>query len=152
MGKRKAASKITVEELVQSHSPDIQAIVAALRRLILETVPDAAESANGGWHSVSYRHPQQGYFCGIFPTQETVIVVFEFGILLPDPDGVLEGNGKQVRNIVLHSQDEIAAESIKRLLLEALSLPVGRNEKLELIRSGARPMERVKQINVKDTL
>jgi hypothetical protein len=144
MTKRKSPPKITVEELLGSHNPDIQTIVTTLRNLILQTVPNAAESANPGWHSVNYRHPQQGYFCGIFPTQDTVILVFEFGILLPDPDGILEGDGKQVRNIVFHSQDEIAAESIKKLLLEALNLPVSRNEKLELIRSGARPMESVK--------
>jgi hypothetical protein len=138
MTPKKPTSKITVEALLQSHNPDIQAIVAALRRLILETIP-ATETANPGWHSINYRHPQQGYVCGLFPTQDTVIFVFEWGILLPDPDGVLEGSGKQVRNIILRSPDEIPAESIKTLLLEALKLPHSRNEKLELIRSGARP-------------
>ena len=137
MSKRKP--KITPDELLQTHNPDIQAIVADLRKLILETVPNAAESANPGWHSISYRHPQQGYFCGIFPTHDHVILVFEFGILLPDPDGVLVGDGKQVRNIILRSVEDISAESIQQLLIEAINLPASRNEKLELIRSGARP-------------
>lgn len=134
--------KISVEQLLERHHPDIQALVNVLRKLILETVPNAAESANPGWHSISYRHPKQGYFCGIFPTQDHVILVFEFGILLPDPDGVLVGDGKQVRNIILRSVDDIPGEAIQQLLIEAINLPTGRNEKLELIRSGARPLER----------
>jgi hypothetical protein len=103
------------------------------------TVPNAAETANPGWHSISYRHPEQGYFCGLFPTQDHVILVFEFGILLPDPNGVLVGDGKQVRNVILYSPDEIPAESIQQLLIEAINLPPGKNDKLELIRSGAKP-------------
>lgn len=139
MNKRKSKPNISVEELLQGHNPEIQAIVTTLRGFILQTVPNAIESANPGWHSISYRHPRQGYFCGIFPAQDMVTLVFEFGILLPDPDGVLEGEGKQVRNIFLRSQDDIKAESIQRLLLEAINLPTSRNDKLELIRSGARP-------------
>lgn len=130
--------KISVEQLLATHNPDIQALVNVLRKLILETVPNAAETANPGWHSISYRHPQQGYFCGIFPTEDNIILVFEFGILLPDPDGVLVGDGKQVRNIILRSVEDIPAESIQKLLIEAINLPSSRNEKLELIRSGAR--------------
>jgi hypothetical protein len=134
--------KITVEQLLEGHNPDIRAIVVALRKLILETVPNAAESANPGWRSISYRQPEQGYFCGIFPTQDDVILVFEFGILLSDPDGVLVGDGKQVRNIILRNVEDIPAEPIQKLLIEAINLPTSRNEKLELIRSGARPLER----------
>jgi hypothetical protein len=136
----RSKSRITVEALLQTHSPDIQAVVATLRRLILETIPNTAETANPGWHSINYRHPRQGYVCGLFPTHDSVIFVFEWGILLPDSDGVLEGSGKQVRNIILRPGDNIPAESIKKLLLEALILPVSKNEKLELIRSGARPI------------
>jgi hypothetical protein len=139
MTKRQNKSKITVEELLQSHNPEIRTIVAGLQKLIMVTVPNAAETANPGWHSISYRHPEQGYFCGLFPTQDHVILVFEFGILLPDPDGVLVGDGKQVRNVILHSPDEIPAESIQQLLIEAINLPPGKNDKLELIRSGAKP-------------
>jgi hypothetical protein len=139
MTKRQNKSKITVEELLQSHNPEIRTIVAGLQILIMEMVPNAAETANPGWHSISYRHPEQGYFCGLFPTQDHVILVFEFGILLPDPDGVLVGDGKQVRNVILYSPDEIPAESIQQLLIEAINLPPGKNDKLELIRSGAKP-------------
>jgi hypothetical protein len=139
MTKRQNKAKITVEELLQSHNPEIRAVVAGLQKLIMEMVPNAAETANPGWHSISYRHPEQGYFCVLFPTQDHVILVFEFGILLPDPNGVLVGDGKQVRNVILYSPDEIPAESIQQLLIEAINLPPGKNDKLELIRSGAKP-------------
>lgn len=138
MTKRKP--KISVEELLAYHNPEIKAIVSVLRGLILETVPDAVESAKAGWHSISYRHPQQGYFCGIFPEQEKVILVFEYGILLPNPDGVLAGDGKQVRNVMLYSPAQVPTRPIRKLLLEAINLPTSKAEKLALIRAGARPI------------
>jgi hypothetical protein len=75
MNKRKSKPNISVEELLQGHNPEIQAIVTTLRGFILQTVPNAIESANPGWHSISYRHLRQGYFCGIFPTQDKEIAV-----------------------------------------------------------------------------
>jgi hypothetical protein len=126
---------ISVEKLLQDHHPEIQAIVEQIRNLILTIVPSSTESANAGWHSISYRHPQQGYYCGIFPTQDKVILVFEYGILLPDPEGVLEGSGKQVRNVLIDSPDKIPSLAIQKLLVEAINLPLRKAEKLELIRA-----------------
>ncbi len=126
-----------VADLIRNHNPDIQAIVSALRKLILETVPTSTESANPGWHSISIRHPDQGYYCGIFPAQDKVTLVFEYGVLLPDPDGILEGDGKQTRNVILYTTNNIPADAIKALLFEAINLPISKAEKLELIRFGA---------------
>lgn len=136
MAKRK--SKISVEYLMENHNPEIRAVVEALRGLIKEEVPEASERANGGWHSINYRHPTQGYFCGIFPRTEKVILVFEYGILLPDPDGILEGEGSQVREYVVRDPSKIHAESLRKLIEETLSLPTSKAEKMEMIRSGVR--------------
>ena len=135
MNKRKP--KISVEELMAEHNPEVKAIVEALRSLIKETVPNASEGANGGWHSINYRHPNQGYFCGIFPREERVTLVFEYGILLPDPEGILQGEGSQVREYLVRDREHINREGLKQLILDTLSLPTSKAEKLELIRSGA---------------
>lgn len=114
---------------------EVRAIAEGLRRLIRETMPEATESGHPTWHSIGYRHPKSGYVCGIFPHKDSVDLVFEFGILLSDPHQVLQGDTKQVRYIPITKIDEINETAIRQLIGEALSLPVSRAIKLDLIRA-----------------
>jgi len=82
---------VSINTILQDHTPDVQAIAERLRALIRATVPDAIESAHAVWHSINFTHPESGYFCGIFPRPKQVTLVFEFGVLLPDPDHLLDG-------------------------------------------------------------
>ena len=68
MPKRRPSADTQVDDILESHNPDVRALVERLRKIILDTVPDAMESAHPVWHSIGYRHPESGYFCGIFPT------------------------------------------------------------------------------------
>ena len=73
-----------------------------------------------------------------FPQEESVLLVFEFGILLPDPQHVLEGTGKQVRSIRIRAVEDMPAAAIRQgLIRAALALPGSRKEKMAMIRSGA---------------
>lgn len=112
--------KITPEHILLGHSPRVQALAARLRELVRTTVPDVTERAYLGWHGIGYRHPQCGYFCGIFPQESSVWLLFEYGILLPDPDSLLEGNGKQTRYVDIRRQQDIRVRPIKRLIKAAL--------------------------------
>jgi hypothetical protein len=136
--KNNTAQAPTVAELLKDHSPQVRQIVQELRDLLRQAAPEAIESAHGVWHSIHYHDPHNGYFCGIFPQEETVLLVFEFGILLPDPEHVLEGTGKQVRSIRIRTGEELPAAAIRGLIRAALALPGSRKDKLAMIRSGAR--------------
>ena len=116
MSKRRATS---IEHILERHSPEIRDLVEQLRALMRETVPDASEAGNAGWHSINYRHPDSGYFCGIFPQDEDVLLAFEFGVLLSDPDGVLEGKGTQVRFVRVRHKDQYSEEDLTWLMKEA---------------------------------
>ena len=116
---------------------EVRSIAEELRKLIGETLPEAIESGHPTWHSIGYRHPKAGYVCGIFPHKDSVDLVFEFGILLPDPHKVLQGDSKQTRYIPITSVGEINMVAIKQLIVDALSLPVSRAVKLDLIRAKA---------------
>ena len=107
-----------------------------------ETVPDATEAAYPGWHAIGYRHPVCGYFCGIFPQHEDVLLGFEFGVLLPDPQKLLEGKGTQVRFARVATEKDIRPTALKQFIRAALDLPPRRNVKLAMIRSGARLVSR----------
>ncbi|HKZ85129.1 MAG TPA: DUF1801 domain-containing protein [Anaerolineae bacterium] len=140
MPKRKPDADTLIENILESHDPEVRALVEHLRKIIRETVPDATESAHPVWHSIGYRHPESGYFCGIFPQNDGVNLAFEFGVLLPDPGGLLEGDGKQVRYVRIRRDKDIRVRALKKLLLAAIDLPASRDVKLGLIRSSARPV------------
>ena len=141
MAKRQAQI-VAVESILENHSLPVRRTVERLRAIIRETVPEAVESANAVWHSLSFKHPACGYFCGIFPQATRVDVAFEFGVLLPDPEGRLEGEGKQVRYLRLRDEGDLRAEAFQQLLIEAVNLPPQRAAKLALIRERGRRVDR----------
>lgn len=142
MPKSTPDTETQIKSLLARHSPEVRALVERLRRVVREAAPEATEAAYLGWHAIGYRHPAQGYFCSLFPQSEGVQVVFEFGALLPDPGGLLEGEGKQVRFVSIRSQRAIRPAALKALIKAALDLPVGRGVKLGLLKAKARPAPR----------
>jgi len=137
MAKRKPDATVQPADILAEHSPKVRAIAERLRDLVRQTVPEAAEKAYPGWHAIGYRHPTSGYFCGIFPQADQALLLFEFGILLPDPDKLLEGDGKQVRYVVIADVDDVQVEPIQSLLKAALDLPGSREAKLDMIHNAA---------------
>ena len=116
---------MTPDDILRDHPPAIHAVAGALRRLIHDTVTEMTERPYPGWHAIGFRHPRAGYVCGLFPTDESVKLVFEHGRQLNDPAGVLRGDGKQVRFIELRAPEDIPADALRVLLLEAVALRGG---------------------------
>ena len=135
------AKTLSPEDMLADHTPEVRALAEELRQLIRAAVPEATEKAYLGWQGIGYRHPQAGYFCGIFPTADLVKLGFEFGVLLPDPDGLLEGSGSQMRWVVLRPGGAIPEASIRALLQAALDLPSSRQARMWLIQNKARPVD-----------
>ena len=115
----KARPEATPEDILAGHRPDVVALAERLRALVKDTVPDAREVAYPGWHAIGYRHPQAGYFCGVFPHEDRVHLLFERGVMLPDPDRILTGDGRQVRYVLLRPGDDLPEPAVRRLLLLA---------------------------------
>lgn len=113
---------MTPDDILNDHTPEVRAIAEALRRLIHDTVEGMTERAYPGWHAIGFRHPVAGYVCGIFPFADYVRFVFEHGRQLTDPDGVLQGDGKQIRYIDLRDAAEVPDDAVRLLLLEAVAL------------------------------
>ena len=123
------------EHILAGHTSEVRVLAERLRKLVLATVPTAVELAYPGWHGIGYHHSDSGYFCGIFPRKDRVQFGFEFGVLLPDPDGLLEGTGKQVRYVMVKEEKDIRVGAIKKLLLAAVDLPTEREARLWLVKS-----------------
>ncbi len=131
----------SIESFIAAVATERQPLVATLRSLILRTLPAATERVYPGWRAIGYRHPVQGYFCGIFPFETKVMLVFEWGVLLADPDRLLVGVGRQTRAIGFGPGKRVPVKAIQSLLRSAVALPPARAAKLDLLRGRAERLD-----------
>lgn len=112
---------LSAEELLAEHTPPIQDITERLRMLIRERIPGLTERVYPGWHALGYVHPEAGYIGGVFPRAEHVTLVFEWGVALADPEGVLTGTGTRTRNVEITDPETIPDGAITALLDAAVA-------------------------------
>jgi len=60
--------------------------------------------------------------CVIIPSKKGLKLGFNRGTELPDPDKLLQGNGKISRYVVIQSEEQINSSSLKKLLSSALAI------------------------------
>ncbi|MEQ1832121.1 MAG: DUF1801 domain-containing protein [Candidatus Eisenbacteria bacterium] len=113
---------LTPEQLLERYPAPMRSLAEQLRVLVRGTVPEASEYVNAGWCALAYRHPVAGYFCGIFPFADHVKLLFEHGVELDDPADLLEGDGRQVRSIVMRRPADARRRGVRPLLLAAVAL------------------------------
>lgn len=118
----KSASDEEIAALLDGSPPQIQALALALIAMLRREHPEFVASARFGWRSVNFRHPRAGHLCAVFPLKDEVRLYFEHGRLLTDPEGLLEGDGRQVRALRLRPGEAIAEEAIGLFLAEAIAL------------------------------
>ena len=123
---------MTPDDLLDALPSEQVAVVQRLRRLVQATVPTAAERFYPVWRGIGYRHPEAGYFCGIFPFKTHVGLAFEFGALLPDPQGYLQPgrtSGRKVRYLQFRDERDVQSDVVKQFLRSAVSLKAGRTKR-----------------------
>jgi hypothetical protein len=112
----------TPEQFLATFPPEIQALAEQLRQLIKQTIPTISEAVYPGWKLIGYRE-QSGrrsrYFCFVAPFANRVMLGFEYGVLMADEAGLLEGNGKHVRYVTLHSPADLRMIELSALIAEA---------------------------------
>ncbi|MEK9660070.1 MAG: DUF1801 domain-containing protein [Chloroflexota bacterium] len=79
----------TPEAFLPTFPPPVRALAQGLRALLAREAPRAVEAVRRGWGGLTYRDPCVGYCAGIFLLAEGVRFGFEWGVLLPDPQGLL---------------------------------------------------------------
>jgi hypothetical protein len=120
-----------VQAILAEHRERVVETVDALRELVLDTLPaDTREVAYRGWHGIGYRHPDAGYVCGIFPLADTARLLFEKGVQLSDPDGVLGGGGSRTRYVEVGDPGAVPADAVRDLLRQALAIGLERRPRL----------------------
>ena len=112
----------TPEQFLARFPHEIHALADQLRQLIKQTIPNIAEAVYPGWKLIGYRE-QDGkrsrYFCFVAPFEDRVVLGFEYGVLMADAAGLLEGDGKQVRYVTLRRQADLRPGELSALIAEA---------------------------------
>jgi len=90
-------------------------VALALRYLIKHTLPDVEECIK--WDLPFYMC--HGNLCYINVRKQTVELGLYRGIHLSNANGLLTGTGKLIKHVVLYPDEDLPAEGIKEILIEA---------------------------------
>ncbi len=89
-----------IEHFLSFYPVPVAQTALQLMALVRATVPGVHEALYPGWKLIGYRAPvgkKSRYFCYVAPLAGEVRLGFERGVDLSDPEGLLLGNGTQVR-------------------------------------------------------
>jgi hypothetical protein len=127
---------------LEAYDRNISDLALALREIILEEAPDASESVYqvytvAIWFGFSGK--MKDMFCYIATNAGHVNLGFPRGTSLPDPNRVLEGDGKTMRHIKFASLRDVERPYVRRYIQAAMeqAAPAGtRGPGTSLIKTG----------------
>jgi hypothetical protein len=104
---------------LEAYDRRIVDLALALREIILEEVPDASESIYqvytvAIWFGFSEK--MKDMFCYIATNARHINLGFPRGSTLPDPNRVLEGDGKTMRHIKFASELDLERPFVRRYI------------------------------------
>jgi hypothetical protein len=107
---------------LEAYDRHISDLVLALREMVLEEAPDASESIYqvytvAIWFGFSGK--MKDMFCYIATNANHVNLGFPRGTSLPDPNRVLEGDGKTMRHIKFASLGDVERPFVRRYIQAA---------------------------------
>ena len=102
-----------------SKAGELEGIARAVRALVKKTVKDVEEYVSP-WKIPAF--DSNGPLGCFLVGKEHVTLAFIRGALLPDPEKLLEGKGKGVRNVKLRTLADVKRPGVKKLLVEAAQL------------------------------
>ena len=116
--------------LVEAH-PDLADLALWVREAVVAAEPELSERVYRGWDGIGFRHPDAGYVCAVYPRdgKREVHLLFEHGVRLADPEGRLEGSGRQTRHIPVRERSDALAAAIGRYVRAAVAERLFRPER-----------------------
>jgi Domain of unknown function (DU1801) len=110
------------EEFFSAYGPDVRDIAMLARRLVLSVIPDAIERVDTGYNFVSYstgpKAPDLVFYISAHKAHADIGLR---GADLPDPNGLMEGTGKQMRHVKLRKSEDVDNPSLRALLESAFN-------------------------------
>ena len=125
--------QLPVEVFLDAYPPAIRDTGLRLRDLIRIAVPDAVEGVRSGWSWIGYGLPDRRAkrtFAWIGPEKKHIHLGFQNGVLLADPDRLLQGAEERLKQFryftfapTIDLEDDVIVDYLRRSADLAL-LPV----------------------------
>lgn len=118
------SSVVPIEEFLASMSPEARAMIQRLRRLIRETYPAVVERAERETSSLRYFTGARSADGVLYlaPDGHHVLLGFEHAQGLPDPGGLLTGDGAGRGQVRIPASGAFDEPYFRRLMETAFSL------------------------------
>ncbi len=116
---------------LEAYDRSISDLALALREIILEEAPDASESIYQVYTVAvwfGFTGKMKDMFCYITTHRNHVNLGFPHGATLPDPNRLLEGEGKAMRHIKFASERDLDRPFVRRYIqaaIEQVGMPAG---------------------------
>src|SRR5215468_4849763 len=98
---------------------ELAGVAKAVRTLVKKTAVGCEEYVSP-WKTPAF--DSNGPLCVYLVQKEHVTLAFLRGAMLPDPEKLLEGKAKGVRNVKMRSLADVKRPGVKRLITEAVKL------------------------------
>ena len=116
VGKRTKAKK---SPYMKDDNPELRKVARALRSFVKGIVPSVKETVNSwGVPTFVAKYP----FCFYMVGKYHVTFGFSYGTSLPDPKGLLEGTGKNIRHVKLPTVEDLKQKGLRELVRAAACL------------------------------
>ena len=105
----------TWDENLASHTPDVQGAAHVLEDVIRTELPDVVVQYDPGNGLLAFgRSMKMGdLLFALIPHAGWVNLQLADGALLPNPDGLIEGTGKRIRHIKVHTAERARSNPIR---------------------------------------
>ena len=111
-------AKVWIDAYV-SEAGKLAPVAKAVRSLIKKAATGCEEYVSP-WKTPAF--DLNGPLCVFVVQKEHVTLAFLRGAVLSDPEGLLEGKGKGVRNLKLRTPEDVKPPALKKLIEEAVKL------------------------------
>jgi hypothetical protein len=113
----------TFEKMISGYAPDVQLLALSAREFIMEMLPAAEESVDpkGPYATYGYGPGYKGVVSYLTVSKQGAKLGFAGGSELPDPKGLLQGEGKSNRHIPLSSMADLRKPGVRALMRSAHS-------------------------------
>lgn len=114
----------TFKDAIRKASPAARRLSSALRTLISKVYPDVVEVPWPKLKVIGYgvgpmKNTEHFCYIGVYGTH--INLGFNYGINLPDPNGLLEGTGKKFRHMKIMDLRDLNQPALKALLRAAVA-------------------------------
>ena len=113
------SAKEWIDLYVDTKPAELRDVAEKLRKLMKKTVKSAKESVNS-WKIPTYE--SNGPMCFFMVGKYHVTFGFLRGTSLPDPAGLLEGTGKNLRHVKLRTAEDLQEPAVRKLIEAAARL------------------------------